>query len=50
MHHGQFDHDARAAARAVHEHEVFGPVATLLAYDEHPENIVTRGNGGRCTG
>jgi oxepin-CoA hydrolase/3-oxo-5,6-dehydrosuberyl-CoA semialdehyde dehydrogenase len=30
----------------VHEHEVFGPVATLLPYDEHPENIVARGNGG----
>ncbi|HXI37504.1 MAG TPA: 3,4-dehydroadipyl-CoA semialdehyde dehydrogenase, partial [Burkholderiales bacterium] len=33
-------------ATAVHEHEVFGPVATLLPYDEHPEKIVTRGNGG----
>ena len=31
---------------AVHEHEVFGPVATLLAFDEHPEKIVARGNGG----
>ena len=33
-------------AKAVHEHEVFGPVATLLPYDGHPEKIVTRGNGG----
>ena len=33
-------------ATAVHEHEVFGPVATLLPYDGHPEKIVTRGNGG----
>ena len=33
-------------AKAVHEHEVFGPVATLLPYDEHPEKLVTRGNGG----
>jgi oxepin-CoA hydrolase/3-oxo-5,6-dehydrosuberyl-CoA semialdehyde dehydrogenase len=31
---------------AVHEHEVFGPVASLLPYDSDPGQIVTRGNGG----
>ena len=31
---------------AVHEREVFGPVASLLAYGENPGDIVTRGNGG----
>jgi oxepin-CoA hydrolase/3-oxo-5,6-dehydrosuberyl-CoA semialdehyde dehydrogenase len=31
---------------AVHEHEVFGPVASLLAYDAEPGEIVARGNGG----
>jgi len=38
--------EAAQGAKAVHEHEVFGPVATLLAYAEAPENLVTRGNGG----
>jgi 3,4-dehydroadipyl-CoA semialdehyde dehydrogenase len=36
-------------ASAVHEHEVFGPVATLLPYDgsvEHAARIVRAGNGG----
>jgi oxepin-CoA hydrolase/3-oxo-5,6-dehydrosuberyl-CoA semialdehyde dehydrogenase len=33
-------------SEAVHEHEVFGPVASLIPYDEHPEAIVSRGNGG----
>jgi oxepin-CoA hydrolase/3-oxo-5,6-dehydrosuberyl-CoA semialdehyde dehydrogenase len=31
---------------AVHEHEVFGPVASLLPYDENPACLVVRGNGG----
>jgi oxepin-CoA hydrolase/3-oxo-5,6-dehydrosuberyl-CoA semialdehyde dehydrogenase len=31
---------------AVHEHEVFGPIASLIAYAEDPAAIVTRGNGG----
>jgi oxepin-CoA hydrolase/3-oxo-5,6-dehydrosuberyl-CoA semialdehyde dehydrogenase len=31
---------------AVHEHEVFGPVASLLPYSENPGKIVARGNGG----
>lgn len=31
---------------AVHEHEVFGPVASLLPYAENPAAIVARGNGG----
>jgi oxepin-CoA hydrolase/3-oxo-5,6-dehydrosuberyl-CoA semialdehyde dehydrogenase len=37
------------AASAVHEHEVFGPVATLLPYDgsaEHAARIVRLGQGG----
>ncbi|MEZ4225649.1 MAG: 3,4-dehydroadipyl-CoA semialdehyde dehydrogenase [Polyangiaceae bacterium] len=37
------------AANAVHEHEVFGPVATLLPYDgsaAHAAAIVRRGEGG----
>lgn len=37
------------AATAVHEHEVFGPVATLLPYDgsaEHAVRIVRAGQGG----
>jgi 3,4-dehydroadipyl-CoA semialdehyde dehydrogenase len=32
--------------KAVHEHEVFGPVASLLPYTENPAGIVARGNGG----
>jgi len=40
---------AAANARAVHEHEVFGPVATVIAYsgqgDEAAE-VVARGGGG----
>jgi oxepin-CoA hydrolase/3-oxo-5,6-dehydrosuberyl-CoA semialdehyde dehydrogenase len=31
---------------AVHEHEVFGPVASLLPYEKDPGEIVARGNGG----
>jgi len=30
----------------VHEHEVFGPVASLLAYESDPGRIVAQGNGG----
>lgn len=33
-------------ASIVHEREVFGPVAALAPYDDHPERLVTRGNGG----
>jgi oxepin-CoA hydrolase/3-oxo-5,6-dehydrosuberyl-CoA semialdehyde dehydrogenase len=33
------------AGEAVHEREVFGPVATLLRYKENPAEIVVRGNG-----
>jgi oxepin-CoA hydrolase/3-oxo-5,6-dehydrosuberyl-CoA semialdehyde dehydrogenase len=32
--------------KAVHEHEVFGPVASLLPYTGNPAAIVARGNGG----
>jgi len=32
--------------KAVHEREVFGPVASLLPYTENPAQIVARGNGG----
>jgi 3,4-dehydroadipyl-CoA semialdehyde dehydrogenase len=32
--------------KAVHQHEVFGPVASLLPYTENPAAIVARGNGG----
>jgi oxepin-CoA hydrolase/3-oxo-5,6-dehydrosuberyl-CoA semialdehyde dehydrogenase len=32
--------------KAVHEHEVFGPVASLLPYTDNPAAIVARGNGG----
>jgi 3,4-dehydroadipyl-CoA semialdehyde dehydrogenase len=31
---------------AVHEREVFGPVASLICFSEHPAGIVARGNGG----
>ena len=31
---------------AVHEREVFGPVAALLRYKDNPAEIVVRGNGG----
>jgi oxepin-CoA hydrolase/3-oxo-5,6-dehydrosuberyl-CoA semialdehyde dehydrogenase len=30
----------------VHEHEVFGPVASLLPYESHAGEVVARGNGG----
>jgi oxepin-CoA hydrolase/3-oxo-5,6-dehydrosuberyl-CoA semialdehyde dehydrogenase len=33
------------AGEAVHEREVFGPVAALLRYKDDPAEIVTRGNG-----
>jgi oxepin-CoA hydrolase/3-oxo-5,6-dehydrosuberyl-CoA semialdehyde dehydrogenase len=41
--------DAPDAAKAVHEHEVFGPVATLLPYDgsaRHAAALVAKGGGG----
>jgi oxepin-CoA hydrolase/3-oxo-5,6-dehydrosuberyl-CoA semialdehyde dehydrogenase len=38
--------EAGSAASAVHEHEVFGPVASIIAYTEDPAAIVARGNGG----
>ena len=31
---------------AVHEREVFGPVASLICFSENPAEIVARGNGG----
>ena len=31
---------------AVHEREVFGPVASLIPYSDNPAAIVTKGNGG----
>jgi oxepin-CoA hydrolase/3-oxo-5,6-dehydrosuberyl-CoA semialdehyde dehydrogenase len=31
---------------AVHEHEVFGPVASLLPYESNAGEVVARGNGG----
>jgi 3,4-dehydroadipyl-CoA semialdehyde dehydrogenase len=31
---------------AVHEHEVFGPVASLLPYETDAGEVVARGNGG----
>ncbi|HZM36497.1 MAG TPA: 3,4-dehydroadipyl-CoA semialdehyde dehydrogenase, partial [Burkholderiales bacterium] len=31
---------------AVHEHEVFGPVASLLSYTDNASSLVVRGNGG----
>jgi 3,4-dehydroadipyl-CoA semialdehyde dehydrogenase len=34
------------AGDAVHEREVFGPVAALLRYRDNPAEIVARGNGG----
>jgi 3,4-dehydroadipyl-CoA semialdehyde dehydrogenase len=30
----------------VHEREVFGPIASLIAYADNPGEIVARGNGG----
>jgi oxepin-CoA hydrolase/3-oxo-5,6-dehydrosuberyl-CoA semialdehyde dehydrogenase len=38
--------EAAGSAVAVHEHEVFGPVASIIAYAEDPAAIVARGNGG----
>jgi oxepin-CoA hydrolase/3-oxo-5,6-dehydrosuberyl-CoA semialdehyde dehydrogenase len=38
--------EAAAEARAVHEREVFGPVATLIAYEGNPGPLIARGNGG----
>ncbi len=40
---------AKAAARAVHEHEVFGPVSTLISYSGEASEAtqqVVRGDGG----
>jgi 3,4-dehydroadipyl-CoA semialdehyde dehydrogenase len=34
------------AGEAVHEREVFGPVAALLRYKDNPGEIIVRGNGG----
>ena len=34
------------AGDAVHEREVFGPVAALLRYKDNPAELVVRGNGG----
>jgi len=31
---------------AVHEREVFGPVASLLPFNDNPASLVARGNGG----
>jgi 3,4-dehydroadipyl-CoA semialdehyde dehydrogenase len=38
--------EASEEAKAVHEHEVFGPVATLLPYEDAPGKLVTKGGGG----
>jgi 3,4-dehydroadipyl-CoA semialdehyde dehydrogenase len=38
--------EAEATAKAVHEREVFGPVASLLRYKDNPAEIVVRGAGG----
>jgi 3,4-dehydroadipyl-CoA semialdehyde dehydrogenase len=38
--------EAGAEARTVHEREVFGPVATLIACDGDAAHLVTRGRGG----
>jgi len=40
--------DAPATANAVHEHEVFGPCATLMPYEDANEvvELVARGGGG----
>jgi 3,4-dehydroadipyl-CoA semialdehyde dehydrogenase len=33
-------------SEAVHQREVFGPVASLIRFSENPADIVARGNGG----
>jgi 3,4-dehydroadipyl-CoA semialdehyde dehydrogenase len=38
--------EADASASAVHEREVFGPVATIVRYQDDPAQIVARGAGG----
>jgi oxepin-CoA hydrolase/3-oxo-5,6-dehydrosuberyl-CoA semialdehyde dehydrogenase len=38
--------EAAAGARAVHEREVFGPAATLIAYEGNPGPVIAQGNGG----
>ena len=38
--------EAAPEARAVHEREVFGPVATLIPYEGNPGPLIARGNGG----
>ncbi len=38
--------EAEASANAVHEREVFGPVATVVRYKDDPAEIVARGAGG----
>ncbi|MGQ0652754.1 MAG: 3,4-dehydroadipyl-CoA semialdehyde dehydrogenase [Betaproteobacteria bacterium] len=35
-----------APGEAVHQHEVFGPIASLIAFDDNAGAIVARGNGG----
>ncbi len=35
-----------APGEAVHEREVFGPVASLLPFEKNPSSLVVRGNGG----
>ena len=37
---------ARPGARAVHEHEVFGPVATVVPYSGEPEDAIALANQG----
>ena len=41
-----YEFAADSKANAVHEREIFGPVASLLPYAENPAAIVARGNGG----
>ena len=41
-----FEFDANSNTDAVHEREVFGPVASLLPYTGNPAPIVARGGGG----
>jgi 3,4-dehydroadipyl-CoA semialdehyde dehydrogenase len=45
-------HDAPANARAVHAHEVFGPVCTLMPYDTSADaaQLVARGEGSLVAG
>jgi len=38
--------EIQGEGKAVHSHEVFGPVASILPYSDNPAAIVARGNGG----